>query len=147
MSETVFSPVKGEATLLENVNDEMFAQKMLGDGIALIPKENEFRSPVDGIVTMVYDTQHAIGITTKEGTEILIHIGIDTMELKGEPFQTKTKVGDHVAKGDLLTIINWDLIKKKGMDVIVPIIVTNKQITKQYKQGEVCVGDPLFEIE
>jgi glucose-specific phosphotransferase system IIA component len=73
--EVLCSPVNGKATMLENVHDEMFSEKMLGDGIAVIPDENELRSPVEGTVTMIYETQHAIGIQTDLGTDILIHIG------------------------------------------------------------------------
>ncbi|MEF9967431.1 MAG: PTS glucose transporter subunit IIA [Longicatena sp.] len=145
--ELLYSPVNGEITNLENVNDKMFAEKMLGDGIALIPNEDEFVSPIDGKVTMIYDTQHAIGITTLEDTEILIHIGIDTVDLKGIPFDTKVKVGDNVKKGDLLTVIDWKYIKERGLDVIVPLIVMNKKVKQPHKEGKIRVGDKLLEIE
>lgn len=144
--EVLCSPVYGKATMLENVQDEMFSEKMLGDGIAVIPDENELMSPVEGTVTMIYETQHAIGIQTEAGTDILIHIGIDTVQLNGMPFQTKAKVGDHVRQGDLLTIINWDMIRRKNMDVIVPIIVTNKKVAQMKTHGDIKVGEPLFEI-
>lgn len=147
MKETLFSPVNGLAVELEKVNDPMFAEKMLGDGIAVIPNEKELVSPIDGTITMVYDTQHAIGISTKEHTDILIHIGIDTVELKGKPFQTKVKVGEQVKKGDLLTIVDWKMIQKKGLDVIVPIIVTNKKVLNKTKFGNIKVGESLVEIE
>ena len=136
--EVLCSPVNGKATMLENVHDEMFSEKMLGDGIAVIPDENELRSPVEGTVTMIYETQHAIGI--------LIHIGIDTVQLHGVPFQTKAKVGDRVKQGDLLTIVDWDMIRNKNMDVIVPIIVTNKRVDQMKTNGDIRVGEPLFEI-
>lgn len=144
--EILFSPVNGKATRLENVKDEMFAEKMLGDGIAVIPEENELRSPVDGTITMIYETQHAIGITTKGGSEILIHIGIDTVSLKGKPFQTKARVGDQVKQGELLTVVDWDMIRSKHLDVIVPIIVTNKKVEQMEVYGDIKVGEPLFEI-
>lgn len=144
--EILFSPVNGKATRLENVKDEMFAEKMLGDGIAVIPEENELRSPVDGTITMIYETQHAIGITTKKGSDILIHIGIDTVSLKGKPFQTKARVGDQVKQGELLTVVDWDMIRSKHLDVIVPIIVTNKKVEQMEVYGDIKVGEPLFEI-
>ena len=140
--EVLCSPVNGKATMLENVHDEMFSEKMLGDGIAVIPDENELRSPVEGTVTMIY----AIGIQTDLGTDILIHIGIDTVQLHGVPFQTKAKVGDRVKQGDLLTIVDWDMIRNKNMDVIVPIIVTNKRVDQMKTNGDIRVGEPLFEI-
>lgn len=147
MVEVLLSPVKGKSTELENVNDDMFAQKMLGDGIAVIPSENEFYSPIDGTVTMVFETQHAIGIETKNGVEVLIHIGLETMSLNGKPFQTKVHAGDCVKAGDLLTIVDWSYIRKKGLDVIVPIIVTNKKVIKNRNIGLITVGDNLFEID
>ena len=144
--EVLCSPVNGKATMLENVHDEMFSEKMLGDGIAVIPDENELRSPVEGTVTMIYETQHAIGIQTDLGTDILIHIGIDTVPLPGVPFQTKGMGGDRVQQGDLLTIVDWDMIRNKNMDVIVPIIVTNKRVDQMKTNGDIRVGEPLFEI-
>ena len=142
--EVLCSPVNGKATMLENVHDEMSSEKMLGDGIAVIPDENELRSPVEGTVTMIYETQHAIGIQTDLGTDILIRI--DTVQLHGVPFQTKAKVGDRVKQGDLLTIVDWDMIRNKNMDVIVPIIVTNKRVDQMKTNGDIRVGEPLFEI-
>lgn len=147
MSERLCSPVNGRVVMLEHVNDEMFAQKMLGDGVAVAPSENELFSPVDGVVTMVYETQHAIGIRSTENADILIHIGIDTVALKGKPFHTKVKVGEHVKKGDLLTVVDWRFIKKKGMDVIVPIIVMNRKVRQCAAEGNIQVQELLLEME
>ena len=146
MSELLCSPVRGRAARLEDVKDEMFSEKMLGDGIAVISEQDEVMSPVDGTVTMVYETQHAIGISTKGGADVLIHMGIDTVALKGEPFQTKVKVGDIVKAGDLLTVVDWEAIRQKGLDVIVPIIITNKKVKQRSVEEEIKVGDPLLEI-
>jgi glucose-specific phosphotransferase system IIA component len=142
----IYSPINGRITNIENVNDEMFSMRILGDGVALIPHENEFYSPMDGEVVMIFDTQHAIGIRGDDGTELLIHIGIDTVNLKGVPFDTRVKVGDCIRQGDLLTIIDWGYIRSKGMDVIVPIIVTNRSIAIETQEMDVSVGDILFHI-
>ena len=85
MGEQVYSPLKGKLINIEDVSDEMFSQRMLGDGVAIIPSDKNIYSPVDGVVTMVYDTQHAIGLKTNDGKDILIHIGIETVNLKGKP--------------------------------------------------------------
>lgn len=111
MGEQVYSPLKGKLINIEDVSDEMFSQRMLGDGVAIIPSDKNIYSPVDGVVTMVYDTQHAIGLKTNDGKDILIHIGIETVNLKGKPFKTKVKVGDAVKHGDLLTVVDWTYIK------------------------------------
>lgn len=147
MSERLCSPVNGRVVMLEHVNDEMFAQKMLGDGIAVAPSENELFSPVDGTVTMIYETQHAIGIRSAQDADILIHIGIDTVSLKGKPFHTKVKVGEHVKKGELLTVVDWNAIRKKGMDVIVPIIVMNRKVKQCAAEGDIHTQELLLEME
>ena len=140
------SPVNGEVVTLEHVNDEMFSKKMLGDGIAVIPHENEIFSPVDGTITMIYETQHAIGIKTDQGAEILIHIGLDTVLLNGKPFQTKTAKGKKVTKGELLTVVDWDMIRNENLDVIVPIVITNKKVEHKKPDGIIKIGDPLLHI-
>ena len=104
-------------------------------------------SPVNGKATMLENVHDEMfGIQTDLGTDILIHIGIDTVQLHGVPFQTKAKVGDRVKQGDLLTIVDWDMIRNKNMDVIVPIIVTNKRVDQMKTNGDIRVGEPLFEI-
>lgn len=146
MSNIVCSPIKGRLIPITEVNDEMFAKKMIGDGVAIIPQEKEIYSPIDGEVIMVYKTEHAIAL--KGENEILIHIGIDTVELEGKPFTTKVKIGDKVKKGDLLTIVDWNYIIKKGRDIVVPIIVTdNKAITIIKDNGDILVGEPIYKIE
>ncbi len=146
MSNIVCSPIKGRLIPITEVNDEMFAKKMIGDGVAIIPQEKEIYSPIDGEVIMVYKTEHAIALKGKN--EILIHIGIDTVELEGKPFTTKVKIGDKVKKGDLLTIVDWNYIIKEGKDIVVPIIVTdNKAITIIKDNGDILVGEPIYKIE
>ena len=95
------SPCKGRAVALTEVPDPAFSEKILGDGFAVIPSEGKIYAPADGEVTVVFDTLHAVGMTSSMGTEILIHIGLDTVTLGGEPFQAHVAVGDKVKKGDL----------------------------------------------
>ena len=96
---------------------------------------------------MVYETQHAIGIKTETGIEILLHIGIDTVMLGGTPFDTKVQVGDHVQPGDLLTIVDWNYIRKKGCDTIVPVLAINRKVKLLKSEENVKPGEALFEIE
>lgn len=121
----LYAPLKGEAVLLENIEDPMFAQKILGDGIAIEPSEGKVYSPADGTVSMIADTKHAIGINTQDGLELLIHIGMDTVALKGEGYTPKVEVGASVKKGDLLMEFDMDFIKEKGYSCVTPMIVTN----------------------
>ena len=146
MSEIVYSPLDGEVISITNVDDEMFAKKMLGDGVAFIPNEKKLYSPIDGVVSMVYETQHAIGIKTKEGKDLLIHIGIETVQLHGKPFKTKVKVGDKVKQGDLLTVVDWNYIKRNGCDPVVPIVIMDSPIVVLKDAGKVKSGDPIFKI-
>ncbi|KRN99349.1 beta-glucoside-specific PTS transporter subunit IIABC [Companilactobacillus kimchiensis] len=125
----VFSPVKGEQIMLDSVNDPTFAQKLLGDGIAVIPEEGKFYAPFDGVVETVFPTKHAIGLKGDNGIELLIHIGLDTVELKGAPYDVKVKANQRVKKGDLLVIADLEAIKKAGYDIVTPVIVTN---TKEF---------------
>lgn len=102
-----------------------FAEEIMGKGIAIIPTNNEVVSPINGMVSMVFNTKHAIGLRSDDGVEILIHIGLDTVKLEGEHFNIFVKNGDRVSVGDKLVEFDKDAIKSKGYDVITPIIVTN----------------------
>lgn len=146
MTEILVSPMMGKAVNLDLVEDEMFSKRMLGDGIAIIPEQKEVYSPVDGEVTMVYETKHAIGIRLNSGLEILLHMGIDTVMLKGIPFDTQVNIGDQVKKGDLLTRVDWHYIQEKGCDTVVPILAINKKVKLLIPDGPVTVGQALFEV-
>ncbi len=145
--EICYSPLVGKAVNLDHVADEMFSQRMLGDGMAIVPEAREVYSPVAGEITMVYETQHAIGIKMETGIDILLHIGIDTVMLGGTPFDTKVQVGDHVQPGDLLTIVDWNYIRKKGCDMIVPVLAINRKVKLLKNEENVKIGEALFEIE
>ncbi|AQR96259.1 beta-glucoside-specific PTS transporter subunit IIABC [Clostridium saccharoperbutylacetonicum] len=121
----IYSPIEGKVVPLNEVNDPMFSEKMMGNGVAIIPKEGRVVSPVNGTVNAVFDTKHAIGIVSNEGAEILIHIGLDTVKLGGKFFDAKIKVGDSINVGDLLVEFDIEEIKKAGYDVITPVIITN----------------------
>ncbi|MEG0274329.1 MAG: PTS glucose transporter subunit IIA, partial [Longicatena sp.] len=129
---------KGVAISLSEVKDEMFSNKALGDGVAIIPEIGELRAPADGVIKMVFETKHAIGMETTNGTELLFHVGIDTVELNGKCFEAHVTSGDHVKRGDLLLSFDIEEIKKLGYDVTTPVIVTN---TTDYEvvHGEVGV--------
>lgn len=129
-SENVLSPVTGKAFELTNANDEVFSSLALGEGIAFEPQEGKIYAPVSGEITVAYPTKHAIGIKSDNGLEVLIHIGINTVELQGKYFESKIKQGMHVKAGDELVEFDIDAVKKAGYDPTVMMIVTN---TPQYK--------------
>ncbi|QPZ43092.1 PTS glucose transporter subunit IIA [Bacillus halotolerans] len=123
--EIIHSPIKGEVKALSEVNDGVFSAGIMGKGFAIEPEEGEVVSPVYGSVTTVFKTKHAIGVTSDQGAEILIHIGLDTVKLEGQWFTSHVKEGDKVAPGDPLVSFDLEQIKAAGYDVITPVIVTN----------------------
>ncbi|QBG58418.1 PTS beta-glucoside transporter subunit EIIBCA [Bacillus amyloliquefaciens] len=132
--EIIHSPIKGEVKALSEVNDSVFSGEIMGKGFAILPEEGAAVSPVEGTVTAVFKTKHAIGITSARGAEVLIHIGLDTVRLDGRHFEVHVKEGDAVAPGDLLITFDIEEIKAAGFDVITPVIITN---TDQYSFTDV----------
>lgn len=124
-TDVFYSVANGKLEDIEEVDDPTFAQKMLGDGYAVIPFDNQIVSPVDGVISTVFPTKHAIGITTDNGLEILVHMGIDTVQLKGEPFDAKVSDGQKIKHGDSLATMDLDSVIKAGKKTDVMVIVTN----------------------
>jgi len=133
----VVSPLTGEIVSLDEVNDNVFSQKMMGDGIAIQPKFGEIRAPFDGEVAAIFDTKHAIGLNSYDGCELLIHIGLDTVELNGQGYTVHVNQGDSISKGDLLLEFDIDEIKEAGYDPVTPIIVTNSHMYKTIEKASV----------
>lgn len=122
---TISSPLKGEVVPLTEVKDETFASEMMGKGIAINPTEGKVVSPINGTVQMIFKTKHAIGLKSEDGAEILIHIGMDTVQLDGKYFTAHVKDGDKVKVGDTLVEFDMDAIKKEGYELVTPVIITN----------------------
>lgn len=148
-SEVVCSPLQGSALPLDQVKDEVFSQKILGDGIAVVPVKGELYAPADATVESVFDSKHAISLVTAQGAELLIHIGMDTVKLEGKGFTPQVKNGDKVKKGQLLMKFNLDEIKAAGYDVTTPIVVTNgeKFAVHPMAEGAVAPGAALMKLE
>ncbi|RRD37825.1 PTS beta-glucoside transporter subunit IIABC [Leptotrichia sp. OH3620_COT-345] len=123
--ETLYSPLKGKVEKLKNIEDEAFSSEAMGKGLAVIPDEGKVFSPADGQIVTFFPTHHAIAMITDKGTEILIHVGLDTVKLEGRYFYPKVKQGEKVRKGDLLLEFDIEGIKKEGYIVTTPIIITN----------------------
>ena len=145
----IYSPLEGDIIPLEQVEDETFSNKLLGEGIAINPLNGLVTSPVDGTITSIFDTLHAIGITTKEGIELLIHIGIDTVNLGGKHFLVFIKEGDNVNIGDKIAQVDINEIEKLGYKTTTPIIVTNSSDFKKItalNQDRILNKDKLLKI-
>lgn len=121
----VLSPITGKVVSLKQVNDVTFSEEIMGKGAAIIPTEGRAVSPVDGVVSAIFETKHAIGLTADNGTEILIHIGLDTVKLGGKHFTAHVKSGDRVKSGDLLVEFDIKAIQEEGYEIITPVLVTN----------------------
>lgn len=123
--EVVYSPIKGEVIKLSNIQDDAFASGVLGSGVAIKPIEGVVVSPVDGEVTTLFPSLHAIGITSENGVELLIHVGLDTVQLGGKGFKAYIKQGDKVKKGQHLLDFNIEEINEAGYSVVTPVVITN----------------------
>lgn len=135
----ILAPVKGKVIPLEQVPDEVFAQKVLGDGVAIIPEEGKIYSPVDGTITTITDSLHAYGFETEDGIQMIVHFGLETVHLEGKGFVSKVKVGDRVKAGDLVAEVNLDYLKENHIETITPVIVCGGigQDTLQFQYGEI----------
>ena len=146
----ISSPITGLATALENVPDEGFAGKMMGDGAAVTPEDAIICAPEDGEVVFVFDTKHAIGFQTDSGVALLLHIGIDTVNLNGEGFEVFVENGQKVKKGEPLMKIDIDFLKSHAPSLCSPVLCTElapNQRIRQIGDGEIKAGAPLFAVE
>lgn len=146
---TVAAPINGTCIPLSEVNDAVFSQKILGDGAAIIPSEGKVYAPVNGTVSTVFDTKHAIGLLSEGGVELLIHIGIDTVNLEGKHFTAHVASGQKIKKGDLLVSFDQEMIKKEGYDTVTPVLITNSaefHSIDTNASGNVKVGDVLLTV-
>ena len=121
----IYAPVNGEIIPLDQVPDPVFSQKMMGEGIAIMPDKGNIHAPVEGTVLLVADTKHAIALGSKDGTEILIHIGLETVLLGGKGFTVLVNVGDKVSLGQPLIEVDWDYIREHATSIVTPIVITN----------------------
>ncbi|GER67536.1 putative phosphotransferase enzyme IIA component YpqE [Weizmannia acidilactici] len=132
--EHIYAPLKGEAVAIEAVPDPTFAEKMMGDGIAIKPVDGKLVAPFDGEVIQVFPTKHAIGLRGTSGLELLIHIGLETVSLNGKGFEAAVKAGDKVKKGDPLITFNLAFIKEWAADSITSIVITNGEKVKSLEK-------------
>ncbi|WP_077329187.1 PTS sugar transporter subunit IIA [Virgibacillus siamensis] len=145
---SMYAPVTGDLVVLEDVPDPVFSQKMMGDGIAIKPVEETVTSPVDGEVIQLFPTKHAIGIRAKNGAEILIHIGLDTVNLEGEGFSAFVQEGDSVKASDMLITFDSKVIAEKATSTLIPVIITNTDAMSEIipfgKKESVTAGEDVI---
>lgn len=145
----ICSPVKGDVIDVTKTNDPLFKSESLGKGVGIIAEENTLVSPVNGEIKTFFPTKHAIGITSDDGVDILIHVGIDTVELNGKYFIAIKEQGDKVKKGDKLLEVDFESIKNEGYDTTVLFVITNTQEYSSVKscEGNKTIDDTIIEIQ
>ncbi|MGV3243932.1 PTS sugar transporter subunit IIA [Staphylococcus sp. 11261D007BR] len=132
----VFAPMSGEFVKIEDIPDPVFAQKMMGDGFGIEPSEGMVVSPIEGVVDNVFPTKHAIGLKADNGLEVLVHIGIDTVQLNGEGFDILVNSGDRVSVGDELVQFDVDYVTDNAKSIVSPVILTNSDQTSSIDFNE-----------
>ena len=141
--------MSGRAIAMTEVSDPVFASEAMGKGAAIEPSDGKVYSPVNGSVTLLAETGHALGLLSDAGAEVLLHIGIDTVELKGEPFTAHVAAGDKVSKGQLLMDVDLSVIKAAGKPATTMVIVTNTDsygAVEGHTGSDVAAGDDLIDL-
>ena len=139
----------GRTIPMDEVNDQTFAQELLGPGIAIVPSNGTVVSPINGTIATVMDTKHAVCIQGEDGLELIVHAGLDTVELNGNYYQTYKEIGDQVKAGDVLLEFDLEEITKAGYDVTTPIVITNLgdyKITKCLTGQQVKAGEEVIQL-
>lgn len=139
----------GRTIPMDEVNDQTFAQELLGPGIAIVPSNGTVVSPINGTIATVMDTKHAVCIQGEDGLELIVHAGLDTVELNGKYYQTYKEIGDQVKAGDVLLEFDLEEITKAGYDVTTPIVITNLgdyKITKCLTGQQVNAGEEVIQL-
>lgn len=139
----------GRTIPMDEVNDQTFAQELLGPGIAIVPSNGTVVSPINGTIATVMDTKHAVCIQGEDGLELIVHAGLDTVELNGKYYQTYKEIGDQVKAGDVLFEFDLEEITKAGYDVTTPIVITNLgdyKITKCLTGQQVKAGEEVIQL-
>lgn len=151
--EVLYAPCNGRVVQLEDIEDQVFSQKMMGDGIGIIPEDENIYSPVDGEVLQIFNTKHAVVIKSSNNKNILIHVGLETVSLNGVPFKLNVSVGNKLSKGDKIMTVDLEYIKSKGLKTITPIIIMNdleeskKIIVEKTLKEEVRLGEELYKVK
>ncbi|HEY8338249.1 MAG TPA: PTS glucose transporter subunit IIA [Egibacteraceae bacterium] len=142
---TVASPFTGRVVPLEQVGDAVFAERIMGDGLAVHPTEPDVVAPVDGRIEKLFPGGHGIALQTADGLQVLVHVGLETVHLKGQGFTTHVSEGDDVTTGQRLVSVDLAFMAERGVDMDSPVVVLSGETVSPLAEGTVTAGDPLFE--
>ncbi|OTA17732.1 PTS system, beta-glucoside-specific IIABC component [Xenorhabdus beddingii] len=142
----IIAPLSGEIVNIEDVPDVVFAEKIVGDGIAIKPAGNKIVAPVDGTIGKIFETNHAFSIESDSGIELFVHFGIDTVELKGEGFKRIAEEGQRVQKGDLVLEFDLAFLEERAKSTLTPVVISNMDEIKELSKvsGSVVVGESVI---
>ncbi|RLA62784.1 MAG: PTS glucose transporter subunit IIA [Epsilonproteobacteria bacterium] len=130
----IYAPVDGEVLSIESVKDEVFSQKLVGDGVAIMPMSNIFKAPIDGVISKIFSTNHAYSIKSPKDLEVMVHIGLDTVALEGKGFERLLEEGAEVKVGDGIIKADLAYIKEQAKDIITPILILEESDVKDIKK-------------
>ncbi|MFD0965561.1 PTS glucose transporter subunit IIA [Seminibacterium arietis] len=141
----IYAPISGDIVNIEDVPDVVFSEKIVGDGVAIRPTGNKMVAPVDGVIGKIFETNHAFSMESKEGVELFVHFGIDTVELKGEGFTRVAQEGQAVKRGDTVIEFDLELLESKAKSVLTPVVISNMDeiSSMEKKSGEVVGGESI----
>jgi len=144
----VFAPIDGQLMTLESVDDEVFSQRMAGDGVAILPVGEVFTAPIDGVITKIFSTNHAYSVKSDQDLEVMVHIGLETVALKGEGFERLAQEGDEVKAGDPIIKADLNYIKAHAKDIVTPILITDESKYEAIDKNTnvVITGDAIMEV-
>ena len=145
-TEVISAPLAGKVAPVSEAPDEIFAQKMMGDGVVIFPTNNYLTAPVTGTITMIFPTKHALGIKSDDDVELLIHIGLDTVKLEGKPFNLLVSEGQRVNQGDKLMEIDFKMIEEAGCPTATPVVLTSQNSFEIVSQGDVELNQPIIKL-
>lgn len=142
----IIAPVSGEIVSLDTVPDEVFSERMVGDGLAIIPTSSVLCAPVTGVIGKIFDTNHAFSMQSDEGVELFVHFGVDTIDLKGQGFKRLAEPGQHVEQGTPVIELDLEFLKANTKTTVTPVVISNMESVKSFNaaQGNVEQGDDVI---
>lgn len=143
----ITAPLAGKVASITEAPDEIFAQKMMGDGVVIFPTENILAAPIDGEITMIFPTKHALGIKSNDGIEILIHVGLDTVKLEGKPFNLFVTEGQKVKQGDKLMEIDFAMVEAAGCPIATPLVITSQNQFEIINLGTCSLNQDIIKLD